>query len=382
MDRLRQGGEIENSEGSGDTMMKRQLFPVESFVGQRGASLRRAVLTFALALGAAGCGEYGGSDTDTSVLGNGNPGGGAPEGLSVAEQVTAFEATVYPLDQYCATATAVVARARSSRIRRRDGLVGGVTTRRSPDPSAVVAPARVDFHFGPIVRQRLRCWQIVARETAAGVTGGVDVNGLQSDTRMMLNGTEEVGAERFDTGIIARWDFKEQTGTTAMDTSGVAPAMDLTLEGPSLMSAYGIDVTEGRAIATAAASQKLYDRLADQNGGTQTYSVEMWIEPEYDPGRPCPHHQLLGEPGSRNFMLGQTLYSYDFYNRSSTTNQAGDPKLTTSDDDEDLQATLQHVVAPTTSSRAARSSSTACGPRTSIRSPRAASGTGARPTAS
>jgi len=44
-------------------------------------------------------------------------------------------------------------------------------------------------------------------------------------------------------------------------------------------------------------------------------------------------------------MLGQTLYSYDFYNRSSTTNQAGDPKLTTSDDDEDLQATLQHVVA-------------------------------------
>ena len=43
--------------------------------------------------------------------------------------------------------------------------------------------------------------------------------------------------------------------------------------------------------------------------------------------------------------MGQTLYSYDFYNRSSTTNQAGDPKLTTSDDDEDLQATLQHVVA-------------------------------------
>jgi hypothetical protein len=44
-------------------------------------------------------------------------------------------------------------------------------------------------------------------------------------------------------------------------------------------------------------------------------------------------------------MLGQTLYSYDFYNRSSATDQNGDPKLTTSDDDEDLQATLQHVVA-------------------------------------
>src|SRR4051794_14725557 len=43
-------------------------------------------------------------------------------------------------------------------------------------------------------------------------------------------------------------------------------------------------------------------------------------------------------------MLGQTLYSYDFYNRSNLTNQAGDPKLTTAAADEDLQATLQHVV--------------------------------------
>ena len=44
-------------------------------------------------------------------------------------------------------------------------------------------------------------------------------------------------------------------------------------------------------------------------------------------------------------MLGQTLYSYDFYNRSSTTDADGDPKLTTAAADEDLQATLQHVVA-------------------------------------
>jgi hypothetical protein len=52
-----------------------------------------------------------------------------------------------------------------------------------------------------------------------------------------------------------------------------------------------------------------------------------------------------GGTATRNFMLGQTLYSYDFYNRASTTNVAGDPKLTTAAADEDLQATLQHVVA-------------------------------------
>ena len=52
-----------------------------------------------------------------------------------------------------------------------------------------------------------------------------------------------------------------------------------------------------------------------------------------------------GGTTTRNFMLGQTLYSYDFYNRATGTNTAGDPKLTTSAADEDLQATLQHVVA-------------------------------------
>ena len=48
---------------------------------------------------------------------------------------------------------------------------------------------------------------------------------------------------------------------------------------------------------------------------------------------------------NRNFKLGQTMYNYDFFNRSSVTNANGDPQLSTPDDDEVLQATLQHVVA-------------------------------------
>ncbi|MFQ5635015.1 MAG: LamG-like jellyroll fold domain-containing protein, partial [Gammaproteobacteria bacterium] len=45
------------------------------------------------------------------------------------------------------------------------------------------------------------------------------------------------------------------------------------------------------------------------------------------------------------FHLGQTLYSYDFYNRSGTTDGNGEPFMQTAAADEDLQATLQHVVA-------------------------------------
>src|SRR5690606_30365420 len=41
---------------------------------------------------------------------------------------------------------------------------------------------------------------------------------------------------------------------------------------------------------------------------------------------------------------GQSLYNYDFLHRSSTTNLAGAPALSTADADERAQATLQHVV--------------------------------------
>ena len=43
-------------------------------------------------------------------------------------------------------------------------------------------------------------------------------------------------------------------------------------------------------------------------------------------------------------MIGQTTYNYDTFVRSSETDAAGDPQLSTADEDEDLQATLQHVV--------------------------------------
>ena len=39
------------------------------------------------------------------------------------------------------------------------------------------------------------------------------------------------------------------------------------------------------------------------------------------------------------------MYNYDFFNRSSKTDANGEPRLSTPDADEVLQATLQHVVA-------------------------------------
>ena len=313
-----------------------------------------------LVLSSVGCGDYSGSSTDTSFVSN-NLGSGLPESISVTLQVESFEQTVYPvLRQNC--------------VGCHSGSGPGSPQFAHPDSttawSAVVDNQKVNFS-DPISSRLVRklsvnfheCWtdcasdadamlmEIVAWldaiEAAGGSSGAVDVSGLVSNTRQISDGVEEVGSDRFDTGIIARWDFKEQTGMTAFDTSGVAPAMDLALEGPELMSSYGIDVASGRAIATVDSSRKLFDRIASQDGGSQGYSIEMWIAngntTQEGPARIMTYSRSTG---SRNFMLGQSLYQYSIRNRAFTrdSNNNGNPTLITYDVDQDAQSTLQHIV--------------------------------------
>jgi len=122
--------------------------------------------------------------------------------------------------------------------------------------------------------------------------------------------------------------------------------MDLALEGPELMSSYGIDVATGRAIATADSSRKLFDRIAAQSGGSQSYSLEMWIAnantTQDGPARIMTYSR---NTGSRNFMLGQNLYQYIIRNRAflEDSNNNGSPSLETYDVDQDAQSTLQHI---------------------------------------
>ena len=105
---------------------------------------------------------------------------------------------------------------------------------------------------------------------------------------------------------------------------------------------WGINVRSGKAQGSTTASRKLHDLIL----GTGEYSIEAWVAPgnvaQEDSRIVC----YSGGMTTRNFTLGQTMYNYDFFNRSQHDRPGnGDPKLTTSDDDEDLQATLQHVVA-------------------------------------
>ncbi len=164
------------------------------------------------------------------------------------------------------------------------------------------------------------------------------------------DGVVAAGGNRYETNIIALYEFKTGTGTIALDSSGVAPELNLTLSpydpsganGVSWVGGWGINIANGKAQGTTTSSKKLRDKIA----ASGEYSIEAWVAPA-NVTQEGPARIISYSAGTtaRNFTLGQTQYNYDFMQRSSTTDANGEPMLSTADADEDLQATLQHVVA-------------------------------------
>jgi hypothetical protein len=328
----------------------------------RTSKVHAIVVLVLFSLASLACGDYGSGSSASGTVVAGSLGTGLPEGLSVAEQVTSFETTVYPvLRTNCASchsgsgpgspriADPSVATAWSAVV---DNQKVNFS---NPAASRLVRRLASDFHHcwsdcgadaGEMLAQIL-AWQS-AIESSGGSTAGIDVAELTSEVRQVSDGFEEEGFERFDEGIIARWDFKEEVGTIAFDTSGVEPAMNLSLEeGTELLSAHGIRVTGGRAIATAEASRKLFDRIASPETGSQAYSVEAWIaNANITQDGPARIISYSRNRNNRNFMLGQDAYQYILRNRAflDRSNNDGGPDMATYAEDEDAQATLQHVV--------------------------------------
>ena len=171
------------------------------------------------------------------------------------------------------------------------------------------------------------------------------------------------GGTRYERNLVAKWEFKDADenpdATVISDTSNVLPLINLNVVGNNVdtdvnndwswRSGWGIQF--GRdAYARAQSvedSQKIYDLIVPRN----EYSVEMWVIPDnVTQEGPAVMASYSGSNNSRNFAIGQTLYSYDFLNRNtasglgSTPTFEGQPTLLTNPDDEDLQATQQHVV--------------------------------------
>lgn len=161
--------------------------------------------------------------------------------------------------------------------------------------------------------------------------------------RLEIEGIVASSGGRYESDVIALYQFKAGEGSPmAFDTSGVEPALDLTLSGNYAWEGnWGVSFDGGKAQGSTSGSQKLH-RLITATG---EYSVEAWVVPgNVAQDGPARIVTYSGGSDATNFTLGQTIYNYDFLTRGENFGADGMPGLSTPNADEVLQATLQHVV--------------------------------------
>ncbi|TLZ28822.1 MAG: LamG domain-containing protein [Gammaproteobacteria bacterium] len=169
----------------------------------------------------------------------------------------------------------------------------------------------------------------------------VDPTLVLSRALSLKQGTPASGASRYEANLIAKYEFKTGSGSTAYDTSAVAPGADLTLTGIGWVSGWGISIgAGGSAQASASASQK----LAQMIQSTGEYSIEVWATPANVAQSNAYIVTYSGDNTHRNMTLGQHAMQYEARTRSSNTDNNGAPALLTSATGMFAQASLQHVV--------------------------------------
>lgn len=262
-----------------------------------------------------------------------------------------FASTVYPLlDDYCSschTDSAAIPQSPFFASEDIDAAYAAAQTRidlETPSSSRFVLRLGSEFH---------NCWDDCtsnAAEMTAAITAMSDgVSPTQVDPALvtskalrLTDGIISSAGGRHESNVIALYEFKTGSGNTAFDTSGIEPSLNLTLSGDyGWVGGWGVQFTAGKAQGSTTASAKLRDLIT----ATGEYSIEAWVVPaNVTQDGPARIVTYSGGPMTRNFMLGQTLYNYDTFLRTDQTDQNGEPQLSTADADEDLQATLQHVV--------------------------------------
>jgi Concanavalin A-like lectin/glucanases superfamily len=280
-----------------------------------------------------------------------------------------FQATVYPvLTQYCSKCHAPDAATpqspyfASSDPNQAYQYAIPKMNLNSPSSSRFVSRLAVDMHNcwsvcgtlntdGTVTPANSSAGQMLAAIQAfAGMVPltAVDPTLVVSQSLSLSQGTVASGASRFDTNVIAKYEFETGTGLVAYDTSGVDPSADLTLSGNFgwaggwgiTMGPSGPGVPPGKAQASTSSSKKIHDLIE----ATGEYTVEAWVAPALVAADKSYMVSYSGGDTLRNFTLGQTNQNYDFIMRSSASDLNGMPQLATPTAAMALQASLQHVV--------------------------------------
>ncbi len=166
---------------------------------------------------------------------------------------------------------------------------------------------------------------------------------VSSASNIAEDGQVASAGGRVETDVIALYQFKQGSGTTAYDISTAGDQMNLNFDGSvDWVGSWGLRFSDGgKAAASSDDSEKLYDLIRL----TGEYSIETWVIPgnvTQEESRIVTYSEGID---SRNFSLMQTLYDYELLTRTENSDANGMPLLNTPSADEVLQATLQHVVA-------------------------------------
>jgi hypothetical protein len=170
----------------------------------------------------------------------------------------------------------------------------------------------------------------------------VDPSLVLSKALSLTQGTIASGANRYEANLVAKYEFKTGSGTTAYDTSGVSPSADLTLTGPAtFVGGWGIQIAAGgKAQASTASSQK----LAQMIKSTGEYSIEVWAAPADVAQTNAYIVSYSGSDTTRNATLAQHAMQYQAATRSDKTDTNGAPVMLTAAANMNAQAALQHIV--------------------------------------
>ena len=232
----------------------------------------------------------------------------------------------------------------------------------SSDPDEAYAAVRAKINLDNPAQSRLvvrlrdenhNCWTDCATSAATMLAAvksftdnvqiqPIDASLVVSKALTLYDGTVAAGGNRYDNNVIALYEFKTGSGTVAYDTSGVEPALNLTLSSSDMwVGGWGINVKAGqKAQGSTTASKK----LADQIKSSGEFSIEAWMANADVVQEDAYAVSYSAGVTARNVTLSQKAYQYEAMVRTSKNDGNGKPSLLTSDKDRDAQAALQHVV--------------------------------------
>ncbi len=155
------------------------------------------------------------------------------------------------------------------------------------------------------------------------------------------NGEDTGPPERVTQDLIALYTFDEGTGNKVMDVSGVAPALNLTIE-PAFLTTWHpgyLEIKGNSLAASPGAATKIYDACT----ASKEITVEAWVAPattgQQGPARIV---TMSGDTSTRNFTLAQDNDQYFMRLRTTNTDSNGEPPTLTLPGT--LTTNLTHVV--------------------------------------